>query len=315
MPFIPGLRSPHDKVGRIILFGRMLDKARLKARGELPADFNCGDAVTLQFDSRCCRFLGVPYADIVARAAAGGCDEEVLAWAEARGTPHTDEDCIIWNRFVSKLGWRDDRTAVLRPRAVEYGLPDARPETLCELFDIDEGRGPGRTRSWEAPPLSVLFVMGVSGCGKSTVGQALAAALGWEFLEGDSFHSPANVAKMAAGTPLTDADRAPWLAAIHAAVAAGVARGARLVVACSALRHAYRMVLAPDPGPVRFIYLKGDLETLRARLAGRQGHYMKAGMLQSQLETLEEPVTALAVPLTDSPDEAVRRTRQVLGLA
>jgi gluconokinase len=87
------------------------------------------------------------------------------------------------------------------------------------------------------------------------------------------------------------------------------------VVACSALRHAYRMVLAPDPGPARFIYLKGDFETLRARLTRRQGHYMKEGMLQSQLETLEEPVAALAIPLADSPDEAVRRTRLVLGLA
>jgi carbohydrate kinase (thermoresistant glucokinase family) len=315
MPFIPGLRSPHDKVGRIVLFGRMLDKLRLRARGELPSDFNSGDSVVQQFDSRCCRFLGVPFADIRTRALQGGCDEEILTWAQARGTVRSDEDCVIWNRFVTKLGWRDDRTAVLLPRALEYGLPDARPETLCELFDIDEGRGPGRTRSWEGDPIAVLVVMGVAGCGKSTVGQALATALGWEFLEGDSFHSPENAAKMAAGTPLTDADRAPWLAAIHAAIAAGCARGARLVVACSALRHAYRLALAPDPGAVRFVYLKGDFETLRQRLAGREGHFMKEGMLQSQLATLEEPVAALAVPLADSPDVATKRIRLVLGLA
>src|SRR5271154_3388501 len=98
MQKITGLRSPHAKVGRIVCFGRMLDKARLNARGVLPPDYqaNLGEQKPNQFDSRLCRFLGVPYADILARTQKGGCDEEILSWVHARGTARSDEDCLIW---------------------------------------------------------------------------------------------------------------------------------------------------------------------------------------------------------------------------
>src|ERR1044071_4095484 len=102
MPSVPGLRSVYAKVGRLVYFGRMLDKIRLHAAGKLPADYiaNLGDAQTTVLDGRCCRFLGVPYADIKTRTLQGGEDHEILAWVEARGTKHGDEECHIWNRFI-----------------------------------------------------------------------------------------------------------------------------------------------------------------------------------------------------------------------
>jgi len=136
--------------------------------------------------------------------------------------------------------------------------------------------------------------MGVSGSGKSVVGQALAAALGWPFLDADDFHPEANVAKMAAGTPLTDDDRWPWLDRLAAEMGAINARGASAVLACSALRQAYRDRLVPA-GDVRFVYLKGDHETIAARIAGRRHRYMPATLLASQFATLEEPPDALVV--------------------
>jgi len=316
MPRVPGLRSPHAKVGRLVLLGRTLDKIRLAACGELPPDYgeSLGDGRPNHFDARLCRFLGVAFADLRSRTLAGGCDEEIAAWAHARGTPRTDEECVIWNRFITKLGWRDDRTEAVRQRTREYQLT-VQPETLCELFDADEGRPLGATRCWEEAPVWAIVVMGVSGCGKTTVGRDAAARLGWEFLEGDSLHSPANIAKMSAGTPLTDADRAPWLAAIAAAMAAAAARGARLVVGCSALKHAYRVALAPDPGPVRFAYLKGDGELLRRRLRERTGHFMKETLLQSQLETLEEPLAALTLDAGAPAAELAERIQRTFAAA
>jgi len=131
--------------------------------------------------------------------------------------------------------------------------------------------------------------MGVSGCGKSTVGQQLAALLGCDFLEGDSLHPPRNVALMAAGTPLTDADRAEWLALIARRLAQALAAGQGLVVSCSALRRAYRDQLrAACPG-LRWVLLQGSSAQLQARLAQRSGHYMPASLLASQLATLELP--------------------------
>ena len=181
----------------------MLDKIRLHARGLLPADYvaNLGEPRPVVFDARCCRFLGVPYGELRARTLAGGCDEEVLAWARGRGTARSEEDCLVWNNFMAKLGWRDDRTETLHARAAEYGLSPGSVETNFELIDVDEGRPAGATRSWEDPPVRVVIVMGVSGCGKSTVGRALAARLGWEFLDADGLHPPSNVAKMASGIP------------------------------------------------------------------------------------------------------------------
>jgi carbohydrate kinase (thermoresistant glucokinase family) len=316
MQKITGLRSPHARVGRIVHFGRMLDKIRLNARGVLHPDYqaNLGEQKPNQFDSRCCLFLGVPYADVVARALEGGCDEEILSWAHARGTVRSDHDCVVWNRFMSKLGWRDDRSDVLRERVVEFGFAPGSAETMFELIDLDEGRPAGATRSWETSEVSVVILMGVAGCGKTTVGKALSEALGWEFTDADNLHSPANIAKMADGVPLEDADRAPWLASVRRDYEARVARGARVVVACSALRESHRVALAPEPANRRFVHLRGDFDLVRQRLAGRRGHYMKEGMLLSQFETLEEPIDALTIATGQAPDVIVRLIRDSLGL-
>ena len=131
--------------------------------------------------------------------------------------------------------------------------------------------------------------MGVSGCGKSTVGGQLAGLLGADFIEGDALHPPHNVALMAAGTPLTDADRAGWLAEIAKRLGQAHDDGRGLVVSCSALKRSYRDLLrAPCPG-LRFVHLHGAPAQLRARLQARSGHYMPASLLASQLATLEPP--------------------------
>ena len=134
-----------------------------------------------------------------------------------------------------------------------------------------------------------LVVMGVSGSGKSTVAAGIADALGLGFIDGDGLHSPESVARMQAGTPLTDDDRWPWLARIGARLADEVQWPAGLVIACSALRRAYRdRIRAGAPG-VRFVFLDGPADVIRARMAGRSGHYMPESLLTSQLQTLEPP--------------------------
>ncbi len=153
----------------------------------------------------------------------------------------------------------------------------------------------------------IMLLMGVSGCGKTTVGEQLAERLGWPYQEGDALHPPANVAKMAGGTPLTDADRLPWLAAVAAWIDARRAAGECGVVSCSALKRAYRQLLVGDRPDVRLVYLQGTRDQLAERLAARTGHYMPAGLLDSQLATLEEP-TAAEQPLVvtiDQPVEAI----------
>jgi len=131
--------------------------------------------------------------------------------------------------------------------------------------------------------------MGVSGCGKSTVGALLAQRLGAEFVEGDSLHPQSNVAKMAAGTPLTDADREGWLQTIASQLEAAHAGGRSLVVSCSALKRTYRDTLRAGAPDLRFVYLRGDFDLLGARVAARSGHYMPASLLASQFAALEEP--------------------------
>src|SRR4051812_9707310 len=128
----------------------------------------------------------------------------------------------------------------------------------------------------------VIILMGVAGSGKTTVGEKLASALGWGFRDADDFHPPANVAKMSAGAPLTDEDRAPWLAAIRAHIDACLARGENAVVTCSALKERYRQVLLADPSRVKLVYLTGSPSLLAERIGGRHGHFMKPEMLQSQ---------------------------------
>ncbi len=152
--------------------------------------------------------------------------------------------------------------------------------------------------------------MGVSGCGKSTIGRGIASARGWPFEDGDNLHSAANVAKMASGHPLTDQDRAGWLAAVRAWMDAWVADGSDGVIACSALRRAYRDVLRDGPGEVRFVFLDVDVDVLHARLAHRPGHFMPAQLLNSQLATLERPsdsehAITIRVGAQTAPDEIV----------
>ena len=131
------------------------------------------------------------------------------------------------------------------------------------------------------------MVMGVSGCGKSTLGAMLARDLGWGFEDGDAFHPPSNVAKMSAGTPLTDDDRWPWLRAIAARIAAARADRAPVIIACSALKRAYRDVLRDGHGDIRFLHLTGAQDLILARQAARRGHYMPPSLVASQFATLE----------------------------
>jgi len=144
----------------------------------------------------------------------------------------------------------------------------------------------------------IALLMGVSGSGKSTVGRALAAELDWRFLDADTLHPPANVAKMASGIPLTDADRWPWFDRIVAEMRRYAAAGKNVVIACSALKQAYRDRLAKG-GAVHFVYLKGDVETITPRLAGRRGHFMPPSLLASQFATLEEPDDAIVVDIRE----------------
>jgi gluconokinase len=143
----------------------------------------------------------------------------------------------------------------------------------------------------------IVILMGVSGAGKTTVGRALADRLGWEFIEGDDFHPASNVTAMSAGHPLTDADRAPWLAALRRRIEQILASGGRAVIACSALKHSYRRVLAGDEGEreIRFVHLDVSPDELHRRLVARHNHFMPAELLASQLATLEESHTALRV--------------------
>jgi carbohydrate kinase (thermoresistant glucokinase family) len=160
----------------------------------------------------------------------------------------------------------------------------------------------------------VVIVMGAAGAGKTTVGQVLAGALRWRFVEGDDYHSVEAVAKMRGGQALTDADRRPWLAALHAVVAAAIARREPLVVACSALHERYREVLRGTLRGVRFVYLKADAATLRDRLTTRTGHFAGPALVQSQLAALEEPRDALTIDATRPVDEIVDAVRYELGL-
>lgn len=141
--------------------------------------------------------------------------------------------------------------------------------------------------------------MGVSGCGKSSLGQALAHAMGAEFIEGDRHHPPENVARMAAGVPLTDADRAGWLATLADLLTKARQEGRPVVLACSALKRAYRDVLR-RAGPLRFVLMTAPREVLAQRLAARSGHYMPASLLPSQLATLEPPQADEAAIVVDA---------------
>jgi len=166
-----------------------------------------------------------------------------------------------------------------------------------------------------ARPCQVV-VMGVSGCGKTTIGQLLAQALGVDYVEGDALHPPANVTLMAAGIPLTDADRHGWLAAVAERLAGAAAQARGVVVSCSALKHAYRDQLRAAAPGLRLVFLHGDAGLIGERLAARQGHYMPASLLQSQLDTLEPPSPderAITLPITQPPEALVAEAARLLG--
>jgi gluconokinase len=148
MPNIPGLRSPYAKVGRLVYFGRMLDKIRLHAAGKLPADYvaNYSDAHPTVFDARCCRFLGVSHGEIVAQVLTGKNDEQALAWCHEKGGARTDEQCDIWNNFLMKRGWRDEANERLKMRLREGGFEGRDIQTFFDFIDVDEGRDPAITR-------------------------------------------------------------------------------------------------------------------------------------------------------------------------
>lgn len=161
----------------------------------------------------------------------------------------------------------------------------------------------------------VIVLMGVSGCGKTTVGELLAERLSCGFSDADGFHPAENVEKMRAGIPLQDEDRWPWLAALRKAIERWQAEGVDHIVACSALKHVYRDILSPE-NDVNFVYLKGSPDVIRPRLSVRRNHYMNPGLLDSQFDTLEEPGSeeALIVDISGTPDEIVADILQQLPL-
>ncbi|MCA3185221.1 MULTISPECIES: gluconokinase [unclassified Cupriavidus] len=152
----------------------------------------------------------------------------------------------------------------------------------------------------------IYILMGVSGSGKTTVGQLLAAQLHCGFHDADTFHSEANKAKMHAGTPLTDEDRWPWLAAMRAAIDTARAEGRTHVFTCSALRQIYRDRLTPPDGGVTFVFMKGDAATIGGRLSARSDHFFNPALLQSQFDTLEEPRDALVLDIRRPPEALVQ---------
>ena len=151
--------------------------------------------------------------------------------------------------------------------------------------------------------------MGVSGCGKSTVGKLLAKRLGCRFLDADEFHPPANVAKMAAGTPLTDADRLPWLENLNGKLL----EDRNTVLACSALKESYRQILAKGSDDCRVIHLRGSIELIRARLTERRHRFMPASLLESQFAALEAPQRGIDVDIAQPPERCVETILAALG--
>jgi gluconokinase len=160
----------------------------------------------------------------------------------------------------------------------------------------------------------VVLLMGVTGSGKTTVGEKLAAELGWTFSDADDFHPAANKAKMRAGIPLTDDDRRPWLLAVRQVIEQALRDNRGAIVACSALKAAYRDVLAGGLEPIRFVLLDGDPAVLKARLVQRRHEFMNPALLESQIDTLERPPNAIVIDIELPLDEQVRRIRRALGV-
>ncbi len=159
----------------------------------------------------------------------------------------------------------------------------------------------------------IIILMGVSGVGKTTVGQLLAQELGLPFFDGDDFHSPDNIAKMQRGEPLSDGDRTPWIESLQEFIQTLLKRGEGAVIACSALRTAYRQRLSGDREVVKFVLLKGSYDLIRQRLDQRRGHFMAASLLDSQLKSLEAPEDSLVVEVDATPAEIVEEIVEQLN--
>ena len=157
-----------------------------------------------------------------------------------------------------------------------------------------------------------ILIMGVSGSGKTTTGRLLSSQLSWRFYDADDFHSPDNIRKMAAGVALTDEDRAPWLRQLHQFISDHNERGENGVLACSALKQAYRWILCADTD-VALVYLKAQRDLIRSRLQSRRGHYMPESLIESQFRDLEEPAEGVIVDAAGSPEQTVAAIRSKLG--
>ena len=164
----------------------------------------------------------------------------------------------------------------------------------------------------------VIIVMGVVGVGKTTVASRLAQELGWQFLDADSFHSPANIAKISAGIPLNDANRAPWLQSLHSEIQLCFLEHQHAALACSALKQSYRDQLTSgldiEHNVVKFVYLKAQPDVIQRRLLQRHGHFANPDLLPSQLETMEEPFDAITVDADNSVEQIVKEIRRHLKL-
>ena len=158
----------------------------------------------------------------------------------------------------------------------------------------------------------IVILMGVSGSGKTTVGRLLAEKLGWEFVDADTFHSPQNIAKMRHGEPLTDADRALWLAAVRTAMKDWTREHRNLVLACSALKSSYRDQIAGGLPDVKWVWLSGSFDVISARLSHRHGHFMPATLLRSQFDSLMPPTDAIVVSVDQAPEQVARAIQTIL---
>ena len=154
--------------------------------------------------------------------------------------------------------------------------------------------------------ISVITMMGVSGCGKTTIGNLLADQLGWQFIESDDFHSEADIQKMSSGIPLTDADRWPWLERLNSLLREEINHGQQIVLSCSALKRSYRDVLYSGIEDGVYVYLKGSYDLIRERMQQRE-HFMKSDMLLSQFDALEEPQDAVVIDIRLSEDEIINQ--------
>lgn len=159
----------------------------------------------------------------------------------------------------------------------------------------------------------IVLLMGVTGAGKTTVGRALAEQLHWRFADADDFHSAANIAKMRAGIPLTDEDRAPWLQALRDVISDWLAARENAVLACSALKASYRDILLVSP-EVKLVYLRASQAVIAARVAARTGHYMNPQLVPSQFATLEEPRDAVVIDADGTVEESITKIRRALGV-